>query len=394
MQTNNAWPAIGFEVVSWQSEQGVLASRRQLRQAAGPYKAAVLPKIATQKLVLAAELGAELEDAAAELVRFDAENQDLLFPFAGILLRTESASSSEIENLTVSAKQLALAELGGSKSPNANQVLANVHGMQAALSLSSAITAESIIQMQRALLHSSKPNQVGSWRKEQVWIGGGSISPHNAEFVPPKHEDIQENITDLLAFMDRDDLPVLAQIALAHAQFETIHPFTDGNGRTGRAIIQAMLRGKGLTRSTLVPVSAGLLSDTNGYFAALGSYRAGDPVPIMRVFVDAAFRAVQNGRTLKTDLDQISQRWKDQLQARSDSVAHKLRTYLLQQPVISIAQTVAMFGITAPVALVAIEKLVAINALEKTSENRRNRTWQAPEVLAALEGFGQRARRQ
>ena len=93
---------------------------------------------------------------------------------------------------------------------------------------------------------------------------------------PASHTRVPAAIDDLMTFAARDDVPLLAQIAVAHAQFETIHPFTDGNGRTGRALVQAMLRNKGLTRQVTVPVSAGLLVDTDGYIAALTAYRDGD----------------------------------------------------------------------------------------------------------------------
>ena len=119
-----------------------------------------------------------------------------------------------------------------------------------------------------------------------------ATSPHDAMFVPPRHETVPAAIEDLIGFIDRDDLPVLAQAALAHAQFETIHPFPDGNGRTGRALIHAELRNKRLTRNVTVPVSAGLLVDTDAYFEALTAYRLGDTAPIVEQLAAAAFAAV------------------------------------------------------------------------------------------------------
>jgi Fic family protein len=115
----------------------------------------------------------------------------------------------------------------------------------------------------------NQPSQTpGQWRAEQVWIGGGN-SPLTAVFVPPSHTRVPTAIDDLLAFARRDNVPLLAQIAACHAQFETIDPFADGNGRTGRALVQAMLRNKGLTRQVTVPVSAGLLADADGYIVHL-----------------------------------------------------------------------------------------------------------------------------
>jgi Fic family protein len=96
-------------------------------------------------------------------------------------------------------------------------------------------------------------------------------------FNPPHHDHVPVLIDDLVAFARRTDIPLLTQAAVAHAQFETIHPFPDGNGRTGRALIHSMLRGHGLTHNVTVPVSAGLLTDTSAYFDALTAYREGEP---------------------------------------------------------------------------------------------------------------------
>src|SRR4029453_10153116 len=123
-------------------------------------------------------------------------------------------------------------------------------------------------------------------------------SPIGAAFVAPRSEDVPGLMDDLMAFARRDDMPVLVQVAVAHAQFETIHPFSDGNGRTGRALVQAMLRGKDITRSVTVPVSAGLLTDVNAYHDALTSYRAGDIEPIVEQIAVASDDAIRNAKAL------------------------------------------------------------------------------------------------
>ena len=139
------------------------------------------------------------DDASKELTRFDAEAGMIVAPFAAILLRTESASSSEVENVTASAKQVALAEIGASRLyGNAELVVANVHAMNAAIELSDRLDERAIIAMHDALLGASAPHFVGGWRDQQVWIGGGSISPHNAGFVPPHHERVPELMRDLV----------------------------------------------------------------------------------------------------------------------------------------------------------------------------------------------------
>ncbi|MFA5710578.1 Fic family protein [Mycolicibacterium sp.] len=167
-----------------------------------------------------------------------------------------------------------------------------------------------------------------------MWIGGGS-SPLNAEFVPPRNERVPAAVDDLIAFAARADVALLAQVAVAHAQFETIHPFNDGNGRTGRALVQSMLRNKGMTRQVTVPVSAGLLSDTDGYFAALTAYRDGDLAPIVERFAHASERAIVNGRRLIAELREIRASWNDRVTARSDSAVWRVADLLTRRPVVN-----------------------------------------------------------
>ncbi|WP_022891345.1 Fic family protein [Agromyces subbeticus] len=387
------WPATAYEPHPWERTGDEVASRRTLRAAHGDYQAAVPPLIASTPVALAAATIALADDASQELARFDAEAGTIAAPFASILLRTESASSSEVENLTSSAKQVALAEIGESQSGNARLVVANVRAMSAAIELSDRLDEASILAMHDALLRDSAPEYVGRWRDEQVWIGGGSISPHAASFVPPHQSRVPELMADVVAFARRTDVPVLTQAAIAHAQFETIHPFPDGNGRTGRALLQGMLRHGRLTRNVTVPVSAGLLHDTDAYFSALTEYRAGRPDAIVTAVAEAAFFAVQNGRALVGDIQAAATRWDSQVTARRDSSVHRVKEYLLRQPVVNTRTVAAQLEISEVAAQGAIDRLVDAEVLTKISAGRRNRIWQAPEILAALDAFGTRARR-
>lgn len=390
---DDPWPPLDYEERPWNNAQDVYGSRTQKRRSVGPYLAAVPPFISDRAIPLAGELHALTEEAASELARFDAEVGQIAAPFASILLRTESASSSEIENLTSGARQIALAELGEHASRNAQLIVGNVRAMQAALNLSESIDGHAILEMHRALLEQSDPDIVGHWRDQQVWIGGGSMGPHTAQFVPPHHERVGALMDDLVAFANRVDLPVLAQTAIAHAQFETIHPFPDGNGRVGRALIQAMLRGGQLTRNVAVPVSAGLLHDTGRYFEALGAYRSGDIAPIVRSIAEASFAAVHNGRILVEDLETVRIQWRERVKARRDSAAHRLVDVLLRQPVIDSAAAATQLGISAVNAQVAINRLVDADVLIQISTGKRNRIWLAKDVVRVLDEFGARAKR-
>jgi Fic family protein len=392
-QNSQPWPPVTYEKLPWPSVANNYGSRTQKRKVTGPYQAAIPPRIANITPQLPAELQLLTEEAAIELTRFDAEAGHLIAPFASILLRTESASSSEIENITSGAKQIALAALGQHSSRNAGLIIANVRAMEAAVNLAESINTDAILQMHYALLFKTRPEIVNRWRDQQVWIGGGNLGPHNASFVPPHHSHIPELMQDLVIFATRYDLPVITQTAIAHAQFETIHPFLDGNGRTGRALIQSMLRAGELIQNVTVPVSAGLLHNTRSYFDALNAYREGDPVPIVRGIAEASFGAIHNGRILVHDLETIQETWKEFIKARQGSATHKLSRILLTQPVIDNNEATRLLGVSSANAQIAINRFVDAGILTQITDGRRNRVWQAKAIIQALDDFASRARR-
>lgn len=197
----------------------------------------------------------------------------------------------------------------------------------------------------------------------------------------------------MIRFAGRDDIPVLPQIAIAHAQFETIHPFPDGNGRTGRALIQAMLRNKRLTRQVTVPVSAGLLTDTDSYFQALTAYREGDPTPIVERLSAASILAVDNGRHLVSDLRTIREFWASKITARRDSAVHRIADLLIKRPVINAKLLTRELNIPMSNVYRYLDPLIKAGIIVEFTDQSRNRAWRAPEVLAALDAFAERAGR-
>ena len=382
---------IAYEDVRWEPKGRRYAGGAPPKY--GTYHPAVPARIADLVLDLPSSVLADAEAAGREIARFDAELGGEIAPFAAVLLRSESAASSQIENLTASARAIGEAELPGAKAKrNAAMVVANTAAMHAAVALSDTVDADAIRAMHRALMVNEPRPTPGEFRTEPVWIGGGS-TPIGATFVGPRHELIAGAIGDLIAFAHRIDVPALPQIAVAHAQFETIHPFTDGNGRTGRALVQAMLRNKGLTRQVTVPVSAGLLADTSGYFAALTSYRDGDAAPIAERFSQAAVLAIANGRHLVTDIRDIRTAWNDVIAARSDSAVWKVADLLTRRPVVNSALLAQELGIESTNAHRYLNPLTEAGILIETTNGPRNRVWRSPDVLAALDAFAERAGR-
>lgn len=357
-------------------------------------------RIADLHLDLPSALLAEAEDAVAEIVRFDAEISRSLpgltgdiAPLDAVLLRTESASSSQIEHITAGAKALALATLGEKTRPNAVLVAANVRAMSAAVALAEDLDEPALLAAHQALMESRPQAGPGQYRTVQAWIGGSAPTPHTAVFVPPHPERIQDGMADLFAYLYRTDVPVLVHAAVAHAQFETIHPFADGNGRTGRVLVHALLHRAGAMSRITVPLSAGLLTDTRGYFDALTAFREGDATPIVRSFIHAALSAAGNGRRLVADLEEMHSRWSGALTARRDAAAWRALGAVIAQPAVTVEFLKEALAVSRPAAQRAVDQLVEAGALTPASSQRRNRVWLAAEVLACLDGFAARAGR-
>ncbi|MDQ0613567.1 Fic family protein [Microbacterium sp. W4I4] len=394
---------VSHETFDWIPRAPQMYSRAEVERQTGAYQAAVTAPILDLRLQISGEDSADVEDATRQLISFDEHAQRVLGadnpalgPMTAILLRTESASSSQIEQLTTSAKQLALAEIDEGDKANALMVIGNVRAMEAALRLSADVSEDSILAMHTALLRHQPgfEHEAGRYRREQVWIGMGNAGPRTADFVAPHHARIPEAITDLVGFIKRQDLPVLAQVAIAHAQFETIHPFVDGNGRTGRAIAQSVLRNKGLVASTAVPISAGLLVDTERYFAALTAYRSGDAGPIIRQFAGASRIAASTGSQLVDDLVAELERSRAMMNGlRSDATAWRLLPDLVGQPAVNMRYLTGALGFGEMTALRAVDSLVERGVLVESTGKGRNRVWQHRGILDVLDAYAARIRR-
>lgn len=398
--SSSPW-ACAYEQVAWPEPNPDAArhmSRRQRLLSRGPYTGSVPARIAGLDIDVSRQVAAEAADAANALTRFDASmaaalGDNEVSPLAAVLLRSESASSSQIEQITAGAKALAMASIDESDRPNAALVAANVAAMERAIALSDRISQQTIIAIQAALLSDSDPEHTGAFRTEPVWIGSRGSSPHNASFVAPRSSLVPDLINDLVSFTQRVDVEPFLQVALAHAQFETIHPFTDGNGRTGRALVQAMLRGSGITQRITVPVSAGLLSEVEGYYAALTAFRQGDLGPIVAAFSGAAFAAISNGEVLVSELVSIRNSWSMRIDARSHASVWQALPVVLGQPAVTVNYLADRLNVSKPAAQTAIDHMITAEVLVPANNFRRNRVWVASEVTAALDAFAERSGR-
>lgn len=394
--SENGWPRPGRETLPWTSRMAEFLTPRQRALLPSTYEAAVVPEIADAALTLPTRLAAAEADAVAAVSHFDSDAASALLPFTPLLLRSESSASSRIERLTVSARRLMEAELFGAGRGNAALVVANTRAMTAASSIRPPLSLDSLLSMHRALLESSAPDDAGALRREPVWIGGSELSPAGALFVPPRHERVPEALEDLFAFTRRTDLPPLTKTAIAHAHFETIHPFVDGNGRTGRALIHVLLSWAGLTPHAPLPLSAVLLADVDSYFRSLDAYRRGEPLVIVELFIGAAARAAALGRSAGRRIGRTVEAMLERSPGRAGTPDRAIIELLARRPVLDAGSAATAVGVSEAAARRSLERLEAAGLLRGYLIGPHRRAWRSPEILDLMDdvasALGRRAR--
>ena len=228
-------------------------------------------------------------------------------------------------------------------------------------------------------------------RDSQNWIGGNDYNPCAATFVPPPPEEVGRLLTDLCQFVNDDTLPPLVQAAIAHAQFETIHPFEDGNGRTGRALVQVILRRRGLAPAFVPPISVVLAAEKKRYLRGLTLFREDRPADWIELFAAATAQAAQLAARYTERVFDLQDRWREHLTngaaPRSDSAAWKLISVLPAHPVISIGVGAAVIARSRPAVANGIAELEAAGVLAPTSQSARNRSWEATGLLDLIVGL-------
>jgi Fic family protein len=393
------WPPVGWEDRTWTwHDAGGRPSNRADREFER-YRSAVPAEISDRPLPLSDDTHLVLSDAQAALAVLDAEGRFDLTALAGVLLRSEAVASSKIEHLEADPRDVAIAQLGiRTGKPDAARVAGNAEAMLLAINLvnpTDPLRLDVVLTLHRVLMTSDpyEGRWAGRLRDEQSWIGGSDRTPRDAAFVPPRPELVPRLVDDLVTFANRDDIHAIAQAAVLHAQFETVHPFTDGNGRTGRTLIHTLLRRRGVLGRTVVPLSTVLLADTSAYFGGLGAYRDGDLDGWVRQFATAAHVAASEGRLLASDMEEVHARWRDQVRPRRGSGAEALLDVAIRQPVLDIDVVERHLGVARKNAYEAIERLVAADVLEEVTGLGRNRVWAADDVLELVRDLERRVGR-
>jgi Fic family protein len=391
----------------WISDIGSGVPRKDRRSC--EYEAYVPDPLANRRIALGGDVAADVADAEVAIARLDVEASALIETeaLARILLRAESVASSRIEGLQVGAGRLlraeATRELGGHvKDVTASEVLANIDAMRfvvQGIEPEDEIAPAQLLEVHRRLLHGTwLQEHAGVVRTEQNWIGGSSHNPCSAAFVPPPPEHVPDLLDDLCAFCNGDSLPAVAQAAIAHAQFETIHPFVDGNGRTGRALIHLILRRRGLATRVLVPVSLVLATWAGDYIDGLTAFRYRGP-PSARAaqegidtwvarFAAACTRAVEDAVAFERRIASIQETWRQRLgSVRENSALDLLVRALPGAPIFTVTAAAALVDRSFAAANEAIKQLLDAGAIRQMSTGTRNRTFEARDVVTAFTDF-------
>lgn len=314
-----------------------------------------------------------------------------------LLLRSESIASSQIERVGASGRDVSYAQLGDQQSHlrnhDAMSVARNVQATRTAveqLAGREEWTVSDIEQVHRAL------GVVGAstgLRQVEVWIGGRSKL--RADYVAPPPQEVPALIEDLLQYLDSSGEHPLLLAAIAHLQFESVHPFEDGNGRAGRALIHAVLERGGVVRSGLLPVSTALRTREQEYVRRLSASRTDDPAAArdalnawVRFFVEIAAEACARMQDMQEEIRALDTVLAEKTAGlRADSSARRLLPVLMEQPVVTAKFIAEHLGVSAVAAHRAVDTLVARGILTPgTGRYRRSEVFQADDVLRVIDG--------
>jgi Fic family protein len=348
------------------------------------------PPIAGLRLGVPDGLAADLEAAGRAVASLDSAHGPDLAALSGLLLRTESVASSKIERLDATVDDYARALHGARANASAVAMVAASLAMErliASVSEAGRVSLDDLLNAHRTLMADDPAERAlaGRVRDVQNWVGGSEHSPHGALLVPPPPDLLDDLLGDLLVFANRTDVPSVLQATIAHAQFETLHPFTDGNGRIGRALVNAILRARGTTSKVVVPIASALVARRDDYFAALDDFREGDLEPIATQFIQATLVAAEESSVTAARIRALPAEWREALgRTRAGSAPLALLEHLLTRPVVNADDVETDLGVGTGVAYAAIERLESAGILRPLTGRRRNQVWGASALLDEL----------
>jgi Fic family protein len=308
-------------------------------------------------------------------------------------VRREALLSSRIEGTQASLKDVMLEEAQGSRPGAGNRDIQEVSNYGAALYRGIdelrklPLSLRLVKSLHRSLFHSLNVPQVtaGEFRRTQNWIGPSGSTLATAAYVPPPVPEMQEALDRWEKFLHRrDDFPDLVQCALMHEQFETIHPFIDGNGRIGRLLITLFLMERGRLREPVLYLSEYIEAHREDYYAHLQRVRThGDWDSWLRFFLQGVAATAGHAVRQAKALMDMREQWREKLAETPRAAA--LLDRLFANPYVSASAAAAVLGVSLPTARTTITQLEKAGLLRETTRRNWGRMWLAVPILAALE---------
>jgi Fic family protein len=313
----------------------------------------------------------------------------LIYPF----VRREAVLSSRIEGTQSSLTDLLLYEATAvEKREDVREVRNYVKALEYGLKRLDEIPLgrQLIRELHGVLMEGVRGGQAapGQFRTFQNWIGPPGGRFEDALFVPPPPPQMLTALEELEAFLNREsDLPALVQLALAHYQFETIHPFIDGNGRLGRLLVSLFLCRRGILKKPLLYLSAYFERQRDEYYRLLRAVsQRGEWREWIEFFLKGVIEQANDATARARRLVVLHDRYRDLAVAHQLAPsATQLLDRLFTRPVLSVRGAQELLGISFPGAQKAVDVLVKEGVLAETSGGRRNRTWAAREIMVVLE---------
>ena len=316
------------------------------------------------------------------------------------LLRLEAASSSHIEGYEIGARRLLQAELQEAEPDNvrydkkAKVVLGNIHAMEESVRVGEGdteITLEDLCDIHRSLLRGTRLESYGGViRKTQNWVGGSSFMPFAATYVPPKPEHLEGLLCDLVDFMNRDDLPLVLQMALVHSQFECIHPFADGNGRTGRALMHVLMARRKDMGGGTPPISLSIATERQEYYGLLNAMshvetedeRLRVTDNWVRFISDCVIQSCEDMQAIRNSFDDLYSEWCQRLSGQSvDPLLTRAMIAIQSTPLFSVQSLARALDESLTTTNNLVKSLEQVGLVTQTNRGKRDRVYEVPEVL-------------
>ena len=385
----------------WLSEG---AERSRKERASGTYEYFLPTKLAHLEIFLEPDAVGDVANAELAIQQLNSETIALhnTEGLARLLLRAEAVSSSYIEGLSIGTRRLLKAEMNSSGKASfkfdegAAEIVGNIHAMERATDTAAAaktIEVETILNIHKTLCENTRIERFGGeLRSIQNWVGGNSYNPLQADYIPPAPEYVAELLEDLAQYCNDEVTSPVLQAAIIHAQFESIHPFIDGNGRTGRALIHLILKRRGLAKNLVPPISLCMATHSSDYVQGLSEFRFADsesPKEIrtrinnwVSFFVGCCMQACEEAREFEQSVRALQDDWREKLgNVRKGSALEVLMDELIGMPVFTVSAICESSGRAFSAVSAAVERCVEAGIVKPLGNQKRNRVFEVPSVI-------------